>query len=73
MSTKTIFEGTVLHEGWEYDNKIWVEESPDGSIEVLTTSHGVKIKLTKAKLSEYIQITISSLTDLLVIQRNGEM
>jgi hypothetical protein len=37
---RVLLEATVMHVGWEFDNKGWVVECEDGSIVGLTTNHG---------------------------------
>lgn len=37
---KILHTATILHNGWEMDNKAWLVEMEGGEVVALTTSHG---------------------------------
>jgi hypothetical protein len=48
----TIHKFTVLHEGWEMDNKGWVIECEDGARHLVLTSHGRPRKAEARELAD---------------------
>ena len=44
--SKKIHTATILHEGWEMDNKMWVMEDENGSRTSLTTNHGCLCRMS---------------------------
>ena len=38
--TRVLCEATILYQGWEMDNKVWIIEMSDGSKCAFGTSHG---------------------------------
>ena len=59
-----IYEFTILHEGWEMDNKGWIEQQPDGTLKLITTSHGRQYTMSYHELKEKIIETETSLKGL---------
>jgi hypothetical protein len=37
---KVLHEATIMHVGWEADNKGWIVQCEDGKVKALTTNHG---------------------------------
>lgn len=61
---KKIFTTRVLHDGWEMDNEVWVEEDESGKKLLKTTSHGGEYGMDIAELKEKIAETEISLCGL---------
>ena len=55
---------TVLHAGWEMDNEAWLVEMQDGSVRLLTTSHGGLYDMSIEGLQAAIEDTAESLQSL---------
>jgi hypothetical protein len=49
---RVLHTATILHEGWEMDNKAWIVEMEDGVQCALTTSHGGVYLWTKIEAEE---------------------
>ena len=56
-----IFTTRVLHDGWETDNEVWVEEDESGKRVLKTTNHGDEEDMGLDELKEKIEETESSL------------
>jgi len=61
---KVIKKAVVLHKGWEMDNYAWVSQEDDGSLKLMTTSHGSEYEMTKEELLKKMQETSNSLDEL---------
>lgn len=59
-----IFEFIILHEGWEMDNKGWIEKQSNGILKLMTTGHGFKYEMSIEELSDKITETEKSLEGL---------
>ena len=57
---KIIYEFTVLHNGWDMDNKGWITQ--DGR--VWLTDHGALYSADETEISSLIETTIESLQGL---------
>jgi hypothetical protein len=55
---------TILHDGWESDNRGWVCRMADGSVQAFTTNHGGVCRFTSEDVESYIDTTKQSLTSL---------
>ena len=44
---KVLHTATILHNGWEMDNKAWIVEMESGEVVALTTSHGGLYRWTR--------------------------
>ena len=58
---------TILHNGWEMDNEAWLVRLTDGTVTVLTTSHGGVYEMKLTELQEKIAETEDSLKSLYVL------
>lgn len=67
MKNKVIMSATQLHEGWEMDNEVWIEDVDDGYFRLYSTSHGAKKEISQSVLEKKIQETRDSLFDLELI------
>jgi hypothetical protein len=63
-----LHEATILHEGWEMDNRGWIVKLEGGEVRALTTSHGGPYLWTKEELEGQIEVTRRSLDSLLKAQ-----
>lgn len=59
-----IFRALVLHNGWEFDNEMWVYEDEAGTRTLLTTNHGIECGMHKDELIGKIAETEKSLCGL---------
>ena len=55
---------TILWDGWEMDNRGWVVEFEDGSIEAFTTSHGGICKFSLKDIMSARNDTMDSVNSL---------
>ena len=61
---REIAKAVVLHNGWEMDNKAWIEEGENKELYLFTTSHGGKREMTMKSLEIKIEETQNSLNQL---------
>ena len=52
---KRIHTATILHEGWEMDNEMWVLESHNGLRSAYTTNHGSECGMTINDIDDAIK------------------
>ena len=53
--SKKIHTATILHEGWEMDNKMWVMEDENGSRTSHTTNHGCLCRMSINDINDAIK------------------
>jgi hypothetical protein len=58
--TVVIREFTLLHEGWEMDNKAWLIKTTDGSLHLIFTSHGGMYEASTAELRSQIDMLLDA-------------
>lgn len=59
-----LHEATIMHVGWEADNKGWIVECEDGGIKALTTNHGGLCTWSGKDMHEALKRTQNSLLDI---------
>lgn len=57
---RVIHQATILHDGWEMDNRAWIVEMESGEVVALTTSHGGLYRWTRAEAEEKLAETEGS-------------
>ena len=53
--SKKIHTATILHEGWEMDNEMWVMEDKNGSRTSFTTNHGCECRMSISDINDAIK------------------
>lgn len=61
---KILHTATVLHEGWEADNEVWLVQGRGGETKALGTNHGSLCELRAETLDGHIAKTEKSLNEL---------
>lgn len=59
-----LHEATIMHVGWESDNKGWIVECEDGKIKALTTDHGSICQWSGQDMHDTLESTKQSLLDI---------
>lgn len=59
-----LHEATIMHVGWEADNKGWIVECADGKIKALTTNHGSVCQWSGQDMHEALERTRNSVLDI---------
>lgn len=61
---KILHEATIMHVGWESDNKGWIVQCEDGKIKALTTNHGSLCQWSGKDMHETLELTRLSVAEL---------
>ncbi len=58
---QVLYKATIMHTGWESDNRAWLVELEDGRKVVLTTNHGSIVEMTLDYVNKKLQETTNSI------------
>jgi hypothetical protein len=64
-----IAEATVLHEGWELDNSLWLEVDSEGRKKIYTTDHGFRVEADEYYIDKKIEEALASVAGLLAVKK----